>query len=89
MKISQFLNDFDSTILYEHKESLTFFISMLEENEDFGVTEDEDSEGHFRSCPWYFNDCEEGPDTCRCLIFHLRKSIITHLINSYYNTLNH
>lgn len=88
-KLEKFLNDFKDMQLYEHKEILTFFIHMLNENEEFGVLEDEDrDEGHFACCPWYYPDCQEGPDTCRCLKFYLRKSIVNDMIENYYKNFN-
>ncbi|GBP98538.1 hypothetical protein EVAR_68843_1 [Eumeta japonica] len=80
-KLEKFLADFEGLQLYEHQEMLSFFLHMLEENEECGVIEDEDrDEGHFRCCPWFYPDCDEGPDTCRCSAFYLRKAIINDMI---------
>lgn len=89
-KVEKFLVDFKDFQLYEHGEMVKFFLNMLDENEEFGVTEDDDKDdGHFKCCPWYYPDCEEGPDTCRCSIYYLRKVVVNHLITSYYEIVHY
>ncbi|KNC28500.1 hypothetical protein FF38_05562 [Lucilia cuprina] len=84
--INKFLVDFNTSMLYEHRQMVDFFIHMLEENEEFGVEEGEDDNFgcHFKCCPWSNERCEEGPDTCRCTIFHFRKLTVLRMIDSYY-----
>lgn len=71
-------------MLFEHREAVNFFISMLEQNEEYGVTDGEDHNvGHFKCCPWNDENCEEGPDTCRCMVYQIRKLNVENLMKLY------
>lgn len=83
-EVENFIHKFKDLLYYQHKDEILSFLSMLQKNNEYGTISVEDDEmRHFTCCPWHNDECTEGPDTCLCSVFYLRKYKILNLIKLY------